>query len=71
MGMMSVFWRQHDVTTLIADKVLIIWRNQEKLAFTKSPYTTLFGQIKLPALPPLYVNAVAKECNAFPTVANV
>ena len=56
MGAMSVFWRQYDVTTFITDEVFIVWRNQEELAFTKSPYATLFGQIILPAFPPLYVN---------------
>ena len=35
------------------------------------PYAALFGQIELPSFPPLYVNVVAKECNAFPTVADV
>ena len=71
MGTMPVFWRKHDVTTLIADEVFIVWRNQEELAFTKSPYAAFFGQIELPAFPLLHVNAVAKECNAFSTVADV
>ena len=71
MGTMPVFWRKHDVTTLIADEVFIVWRNQEELAFSESSCATLFGQLILPAFPLLYVNAVAKECNAFSTVADV
>ena len=71
MGMMPVFWRKHDVTTLIADKVFVVWRNQKELAFSKSPYAALISQIELSAFPLLQVNAVTKESNAFPTVANV
>ena len=71
MGTMPVLWRKHDVTTLIADEVFIVWRNQKELAFSESPYAAFFGQIELPAFPLLHVNAVAKECNAFSTVADV
>ena len=56
---------------VIADEVFIVWRNQEELAFSESPYAAFFGQIELPVFPLLYVNAVAEECNASPAIANV
>ena len=69
--MMPVLWRKHDVTTLIANKVFVVWRNQKELAFSESPYATLISQIELSAFPPLHANVIAKESNAFTTVTNV
>ena len=71
MGVMPVLGREYNVTGLIADEVFVVGRNQEELAFSEASRSAIVGQIELPAFPLLHVNAVAKECNAFSTVADV
>lgn len=70
-GKMPVFSWQHDVATLIADEVFVVWRNQEELATTESPCAALVSQIELPTLPPLHMDAVPQECDALSAVADV
>ena len=44
-----VLGRQHDVTTLIADQVLVVGWDQQVLPFAETSRATVFGQIKIPA----------------------
>ena len=48
-GMVTVFGWQYDVATLVADEVLVVWGNQQELAFAEAACATIIGQVKFSA----------------------
>jgi hypothetical protein len=54
MGTMPVLWRKNNITALIADEIFVVWGNQEELASSESPCSTILCQIELPAFPLLH-----------------
>ena len=71
MGTMPVLWRENYISALIADEIFVVWGNQEELATTESPSTTILSQIELPAFPPLHTYAVTQESDASSAVADI
>ena len=71
MGTVLVFRREYDVAGLVADKVFVVWRNQEELALPEAPCSTVVRQVEVPASPLLHMDSVAQECYSLATVTNV
>ena len=60
-GMVTVFGRQHDITTLITDKVFVVRGNQEELAFPETSSAATVGQVEIATSPPFDMDGIAKE----------
>lgn len=70
-GMMSVFWKKHDVPALVTNEVFIIGRNQEKLAASESPRAAVICHIELAPFPLLQINGVAQKGNPSSAIADI
>ena len=57
--MMPMFWRQHDITALVTDKIFVVRRNQEELALPEASCATVVLQVEVSAFPTFYMDSVA------------
>ena len=70
-GTVTVLGRQHDVSTLVADKVFIVRWDQKELVFPETPCAAIIGQIEVTTSPSFDMNGVAQKLDAFAAVTDV
>ena len=71
MCMMPVFRWKHDVARLIADEVLVIRGNQQKLSLPASSCAALVRHVEDSSLPFLRMNAVSQQFNSSAAIADI
>ena len=70
-GVVTVLGREHDIPTLVADKVFVVRWDQKELFFPETPCAAIVSQIEVATFPPFDMNGVAQKLDAFAAVADV
>jgi hypothetical protein len=71
MGTMSMLLLKNYVSGLIANKVFVVRRYQQKFSFSEASFAAIICQVELPASISLHMNVITQESDSFATIADV